>query len=105
MTLWARYITVSYEVPRVGGFRLGIGLLALVFLLTAELISGVVLYERGVQEWIWETDPWAGGAGAVVLSLFGLLPLLLMGVEKKSDEVGKVVTSHGHEKKGLVDAV
>jgi hypothetical protein len=36
ITLWARFIIVTYEIPRVGGFRLGIGMLALVFMLFAE---------------------------------------------------------------------
>jgi hypothetical protein len=102
-TLWARFIIANYEIPRVGGFRLAIGGLALVFMLVAELIGGVVMYEKGWTKWIWETDYVAGGLGAGVLMLFGLTPFLLMGIEGQTDEMGE--TYHGHENKPIVDAV
>jgi hypothetical protein len=102
-TLWARFIIANYEVPRVGGFRLAIGGLALVFMLMGELIGGMVMYEKGWTEWIWETDYVAGGLGAGVLLLFGLMPFLLMGIEGQTDEMGE--TYHGHENKPIVDAV
>jgi len=102
-TLWARFIVVNYEVPRVGGFRLAIGGLALVFMLAAELAGGVFMYERGWTEWIWETDYLAGGLGAGVLLLFGLMPFMLMGIEGKTDELEE--TYHGHESKPIVAAV
>jgi len=101
--LWARLMIVSYEIPRVGGFRMAIGGLALVLMLCAELVSGVFMYEKGYAPWIWETDYRAAGAGVVVLSLFALMPLLLMQFEKKTDEMGE--TYHGHEKKAVIDAV
>lgn len=69
----------------------------------AELIGGVVLYEKGWNTWIWETDPTAAGMGAGVLLLFGLMPWLLMGIEKAAEE--EKSTSHGHEKKPLIEAV
>jgi len=87
----------------VGGFRLAIGGLALVFMLMGELIGGMVMYEKGWTEWIWETDYVAGGLGAGVLLLFGLMPFLLMGIEGQTDEMGE--TYHGHENKPIVDAV
>jgi hypothetical protein len=105
-TLWARFMIVNYEIPRVGGFRLAIGILALGFMLVAELAGGVLMYEKGWTEWIWETDPLAASAGAVVLLLFGLMPRLLMGLEKETDEMGAgTETSHGHEKKPITAAV
>jgi hypothetical protein len=102
-TLWARFIVVNYEIPRVGGFRLAIGGLALAFMLVAELAGGVYLYEKGWAEWVWETDLVAGGLGAGVLLLFGLMPFLLMGIEGVTDEMGE--TSHGHENKTVAAAV
>ena len=94
---------MNYEVPRVGGFRLAIGGMALAFMLVAELAGGVYLYEKGWTEWIWETDMLAGGLGAGVLLLFGLMPFLLMGIEGVTDEMGE--TYHGHEGKDIVAAV
>ena len=102
-TLWARFVIVNYEVPRVGRFRLAIGGLALGFMLVAEFLGGVFLYEKGWSEWIWETDLLAGGLGAGVLLLFGLTPFLLMGVESRTDELEEAY--HGHENKPIVAAV
>ncbi|TVY36899.1 hypothetical protein LSUB1_G005646 [Lachnellula subtilissima] len=103
VTLWARYSTVVYQVPRVGGFRLAIGSLATVFMLCAELVSGVVLYEKGYMAWIFQTDLLAAALGAASLGMYGLMPWLLMKVEQESDEMGE--TYHGHEKKPIMAAV
>jgi len=101
--LWARWIIVAYEVPRVRGFRIAIGGVALAFMLIAEFAGGVFLYERGMTEWIWETDTLTASVGIVVLLLFGLMPAILMLFEAQTDEMGE--TSHGHEKKSVTDAV
>jgi len=101
--LWARFIVVNFEVPRVAGFRLAIGILGTILMVIAELLVGVVMYEEGWSAWIWETDPVAGGASAAVLLLFGLMPSILMLVEKKPAEVD--YTYHGHEKKPITAAV
>jgi len=103
IALWARFIIVHYEIPRVGGFRLAIGALALVFMLVAEVMGGAIMYEEGWAAWVWETDPLAAGGGALVLLLFGLMPLLLMGLERREGEMGE--TYHGHEKKPITAAV
>lgn len=101
--LWARFIVINYEIPRVGGFRLAVGLLALVFMLCAELIGGIIMYEEGWQEWVWETDPLVASMGALALLLFGLMPLLMMAFEAETDEMG--ATYHGHENKPIHAAV
>lgn len=94
---------VYYEIPRVQGFRLAIGGLALCMMVGAELIGGVVLYERGVIEWVWETDPLAASVGGLVLLAFGLMPWALMAVERADRD--EVETYHGHEGKDVRDAV
>lgn len=103
IALWARFVIVTYEIPRVRGFRLAVGFVALLFMLAAELLGGLVLYEKGYTPWVWETDVSAASAGAAVLLLFGLMPFLLMYLEKKTTGVKE--TYHGHEKKAVVDAV
>ncbi|KAG4439570.1 hypothetical protein IFR05_004918 [Cadophora sp. M221] len=103
-TLFARYIIVWYEIPRVAGFRLVIGGVAGVFLILAELLGGVVVRERGWRVWIWETDMRAAVLGVGVLVAFVLMPWLLMGVERRGSGEAEE-TRHGHEKKSVVRAV
>lgn len=103
IVLWARYITQDYEVPRVAGFRLVIGFVALIFMVISELIGGFILYEWGYIPWIWETDVKVVGAGAVVLLLFALMPFLFMSIERRPVE--PIETSHGHEKKQIIAAL
>ena len=100
--LWARLTIVIYDIPQFGGLRLTIGILALVFLLVAELAGGVFIYERGYTPWIWETDLKAAGVGVVVMALFGLMPLLLMGSERRTDETGK---TYHEQKKAIANPV
>jgi len=103
ITLWARFVTVNYEVPQFAGFRLVIGGLAAVFMLGFELVGRVFLYEKGYSKWIWETDFVAAGVRAAVLVLFALMPTLLMRMESKPAEDGE--TYHGHEKKSISCAI
>jgi len=102
VALWARYMIINYEIPRVGGFRLAIGILALVFMVLAELGSGLLMYSQGWSSWVWETDPLAAGFGTISLLLFGLMPRILMVVENAK---GSDKTSHGHEKKPVTAAL
>ena len=46
------------------------------------------MYEKGWSTWIWETDSVTASAGALVLLLFVLMPLVLMILEKEVDEMG-----------------
>ena len=88
------------------GFRLAVGLLAACFMVTAELLGGVVMYEKGWMKWIWETDGIAALAGVGVLVLFALMPRLLMVLEQEQDEMGnKLRTSHGHKEKLVTAAL
>ena len=102
-TLWSRFIIVSYEIPKVTSFRIFIGTTALAFMVLAEFITGLVLYEGGHGDWILKTDVPAGLASVGVLIAFGLMPRIMMSFEGKPDDIGE--TSHGHEKKSVVDAM
>jgi hypothetical protein len=88
-TIWARFIIVAYDIPRVALFRIAIGGVGLVFMLVAELLSGVFMYEKGWVTWIWEVDPMVNFAVSGALLLFGLMPLLLMGLESGSGALHK----------------
>ncbi|KAK3393621.1 hypothetical protein B0H63DRAFT_458645 [Podospora didyma] len=108
-TLWARFLVVHYEIPRVAGFRLAIGATALVLASFAESIAALVLVEQGKGAWLWskiidlKTDAAFGG----LLAVFTLMPWLQMGFEqgRSEGEVFRPEAAHGHEKKTLVDAI
>ncbi|KAM7195086.1 hypothetical protein V8F20_007636 [Naviculisporaceae sp. PSN 640] len=106
--IWARAVIVYYEVPRVKGFRLASGLTALGFLVMAWMfVTTPVMWLEGVPVlgWVWETDERSGLALGAVVVMYTLMMVLQMGFEKSAAEVGVEETSHGHEKKRLVDAV
>jgi hypothetical protein len=101
--LWARYTIVVYEIPRVAGFRLAIGILASIYMVIAEMILGFILKQEGYRKWIWDTDFWSAGLGILSLLLFAMMPRLLMVLEK--DERRNEETYHGHETKPITAAV
>jgi len=72
----ARWLGRHRLLPPAAAARLGVGLVALGFLLAAEL--GVVLRLRGlsITEYIATRDPVAGTAYLVSLAVFALAPLL-----------------------------
>ncbi|KAF6837605.1 hypothetical protein CPLU01_02958 [Colletotrichum plurivorum] len=83
MFICARYVVAAYEIPRVAWFRLAIGALAASLMVAAEIVLGLVLYEEGYGDWIWETDDKAWLAHAGLLGAFALMPTALMGSERK----------------------
>lgn len=109
--IWARYIVVAYEIPRVAWFRLAIGGLASSFLFTAEALLGFLLYEEGYGNWIWETNGKAWLAFAGLLGAFALVPTAMMGFERKvvDGTEREVMTAGGASLKlggeGLTEAV
>lgn len=102
---WARVIIVYYEIPRVRGFRLAIGLLALLFMVVADAVAGLVMYEEGWsrRNWVWRGEVLDAARGLLGFGVFALMPLLLMVFEGVTDEIGE--TSHGREKLPLKAAV
>ncbi|KAK0618252.1 hypothetical protein B0T17DRAFT_330894 [Bombardia bombarda] len=83
--LWARYLTVYYDVPRLLGFRLATGLTALCFMLATEAVAALVVYEEGYGGWLWGEGAGArtGGAAVAWLAAYALMPTVMMVVEKK----------------------
>lgn len=101
VALWARAIIVYYEIPRVAGFRIAIGLVAGVFMVIAELVGGFILWEEGYQKWIWETELLGAGLGIASLILFESMLWILMALEKAE----KNSVNHEHGQKSIVEAV
>jgi hypothetical protein len=100
---WARFVVSRYEIPRAAGFRLAMGAVALAFMLLAEAMIGLGLWEGGYGKWMSERV----GLGVGGLSVaFALLPFIIMAFEEKSGgEGGEKKTWHRHEEKSIVDAV
>ena len=94
-----------YEIPRARGFRLAIGLLALFFMVVADAVAGLVMYEEGWsgRNWVWKPGVVDAARGLLGFGVFALMPFLLMVFEGVTDEMGEM--SHGHEKMLLKAAV
>jgi hypothetical protein len=99
--LWAKVVIVYYEIPRVRGFRLAIGLLALFFMVVTEAVVGLVTYEEGWSRGnrVWKEEVLNAVQGVLVFGVFALMPLLMMAFEGVTDEMAE--TYHGHEKSRL----
>lgn len=98
---WARVVVSRYEIPRVTGFRLATGAVALVYMLLAEAVVGFGLWEGGYGSWMKERL----GVGFVgVLAGFALMPTLLMVFERRTGQAEEK-TWHGHEEKSIVGAL
>jgi hypothetical protein len=92
-----------YEIPRIVGFRLAIGGVALLFMLMADVLVALVLYEEGLGPWIFKTV-WETRLASVMLPIvFAMMPTLLLvaemwpGVESQS-------ASSGQETKSIKEA-
>lgn len=107
--IWARFIIVYYEVPRVWGFRIASGVAALVFLATTSLfVTTPILYLEGHAGWIWETDKKAGLALGGLLAAYTFMLVIEMAFENRGElsaKPGTARTSHGHEEKSIAAAV
>lgn len=102
---WAYVVVTRYEIPRVVGFRLATGGVALLLMLLADALIGFGLWEKGYGNWMGEKF---GLGFCALLAAFALMPTILMVFEprsskKKGEEKPK--TSHGHEDKSIRDAV
>ncbi|KAJ4421018.1 hypothetical protein N0V85_000363 [Neurospora sp. IMI 360204] len=85
--IWAHLILRHYEVPRVAHFRLAICSMALAFMVSAEMVVAFVLYEEGYGGWVWEEmKSVAGVAWGGWMVMYAVMPVLLMGVERRMEE-------------------
>jgi hypothetical protein len=75
--LAARWIVRRFAVPPAAPQRLGIGLVALGFLLFAEFTLVLWIRRLTLAEYFATRDPIAGTVYAILLALFALMPLLL----------------------------
>jgi hypothetical protein len=75
--LAARWIVRRFNVPFVLPARLGIGILALSFLVAAELGFAVWLRGISLSEYFTNRDPVSGPVYFVALGLFALMPMLV----------------------------
>jgi len=64
--------------------KLGIGAIALVIMLSAEIMLGMMLRGLSLTQIILNRDPVAGTAYYVSLILFALMPWLLSRIQKKA---------------------
>lgn len=84
---WAHLILRHYEVPRVAHFRLAICSMALAFMVSAEMVVAFALYEEGFGGWVWEEmKSVAGVAWGGWMVMYAVMPVLLMGVERRMEE-------------------
>lgn len=74
IVLAARFIVRRFELPTRITPRLATGLIALVFLLAAELLLAVALQDRSLAEYIASRDPVSGTVYLLMLGLFALMP-------------------------------
>jgi hypothetical protein len=97
------YVVVSrYEIPRVTGFRLATGAVALLFMVLADAAVGLGLWQEGYGGWMGQT---VGLGFAGLLAAFALMPTLLMVFEARLGKREDDGTWYGHEKKSVIDAV
>jgi hypothetical protein len=75
--LAARWIVLHLAVPPTASARLGMGCIALLFLLVAEF--GFMLRLRGltIRQYLASRDPVSGTVYYVMLAVFGAMPLVL----------------------------
>jgi hypothetical protein len=73
----ARFVIQRFSVSRTLAARLGMGLIALGFLLFAEVLLAVILQQRALADYIASRDPVSGSVYLAMLVLFALMPILV----------------------------
>jgi hypothetical protein len=77
VVLAARWTVRRMRIPAVLSSRLGIGLLALVLLLSVELTFVLWLRGLSIDDYVASRDPVSGTTYAVMLGVFAAMPLLV----------------------------
>lgn len=73
----ARFITRRFNLPPGPVQRLGVGFLALMLLLAAEILLAVALQDRTIIEYLASRDPVSGSVYLAMLGIFALLPFAI----------------------------
>lgn len=73
----ARYVVKRFALPATAPLRLGVGLLALVMLLAAEILLAVILQDRSLGQYIASRDPVSGTVYVAMLVLYAAMPYAL----------------------------
>jgi hypothetical protein len=75
--LSARWVARRYRIPLASSLRLGIGLIALLLLVTAEVALGVAR-RLSLSQIVIDRDPVSGSIYVIALLLFALMPALIV---------------------------
>ncbi len=73
----SRFITKRFALPATVPVRLGAGLLALGWLIAAEILLAVALQDRSLGEYLSSRDPVSGSVYVAMLALFAAMPLVI----------------------------
>jgi hypothetical protein len=73
----ARFIVRRFALPTAAPVRLGVGLIALGLLLSAELLLAFALQDQSIGQYIASRDRVSGSVYLAMLVLFSLMPLVL----------------------------
>jgi hypothetical protein len=101
----SRLLIYYYDIPRVVGFRLAIGLLASIFMIITDALAGRVHYSEGLGHWAWPTMTVDIVKRVVGILLFSLMPALWMLAEEAMDDIREQHIRHRHGKKNVLDAL
>lgn len=82
VVLAARFVVRRFSLPRWLALRVGVGVVALVLLLLAELLLAVAIQDRSLPEYIASRDPVSGIVYLGALALFAAMPSILLGFKK-----------------------
>ncbi len=76
--LASRWVVARFSLPPIATTRLGVGLIALGFLLAAEVTLAVWLRRLTIREYLASRDPVAGTVYLVMLAIFSVMPLFVV---------------------------
>jgi len=81
----ARFIARRFTLPAATPVRLGVGLVALSLLLSAELLLAFILQSRSLGEYIASRDRVSGSFYLAMLVLYAVMPFILARVQLARD--------------------
>jgi hypothetical protein len=93
----ARWLIRQYNVPPAFATRAGIGLVALSFMVIAEVALGYALRGASLSEYITNRDPVSGTVYVVALGLFAFMPVLVLQRETRASREERLRSLPGDE--------